>query len=165
MGQQPSVILVEVTAGGRRRTRSGVIVALALLLAGAAGVLWLGGRNPAGGAVREKSPDGVAAAYGYPLTCLSVTILATDRMYARADFNHLSRCGRYTWYPTAIFHYASGRRRTVLDAVNYVCPVASLPRPVQTELGVCDLAEVSRRAGEIRRDARQGRRRRWQPRG
>ncbi len=138
------VVVVEVTAGKgpAGRMPRGAIVALALvLLIASVGVLWLGDRIPVGGVTRERGPDGVAAAYGYPLRCLSVTILATNRTYARADFNHLTRCGRYTWYPTAIFHYASGRWRTVLDAINYVCPLASLPRPVQTELGVCDLSE------------------------
>ena len=147
MREDPSgathVVVVEVTAGERRRTPRGVIVALVLLLLiASAGLLWLGNRNAAGPVMRNRGPDGVAAVYGYPLRCLSVTILATNRTYARADFNHLSRCGRYTWYPTAIFHYASGRWRTVLDAINYVCPVASLPRPVQTDLGVCDLSGV-----------------------
>jgi len=126
---------VVVFEGARRR---GLIVAVMLVIA-LAGVVWLGDRNPAGRVLRDRGPDGVAAAYGHPLGCLSVTILAMDRTYARADFNHLSPCGRYTWYPTAIFHYASGRWRTVLDAVNYVCPVASLPPSVQTQLGVCDL--------------------------
>jgi hypothetical protein len=68
---------------------------------------------------------------------LSVTILATDRVYARADFNHFSACGRYTGYPTAIFHYVSGTWRAVLDAIGYRCPVDSLPTAVQTELDVC----------------------------
>lgn len=134
------VLLVEVAAGQRRRARPGRFRALAVLpLIAAAAVLWLGDRSPAG-ATRQRGPAGIAAAYGYPLRCLSVTILATDRAYARADFDHLSRCGRYTWYPTAIFHYAAGRWRIVLDAINYVCPVASLPRLVQSELGVCDLS-------------------------
>jgi hypothetical protein len=86
---------------------------------------------------RERGAAGVAAAYGYPLRCLSVTILAGDPAYARADFNHLRPCGRYTGYPTAIFHYQSGAWRSVLDAVSYSCPVGSLPAVVQTELGVC----------------------------
>ena len=80
----------------------------------------------------------MAAAYGYPPECLSVTILVTDRVYARADFNHLSACGRYTGYPTAIFHYVSGKWRPVLDAIGYRCPVDSLPTEVQTGLEVCE---------------------------
>ena len=126
--------------GGSATTRRAIVALVVVLLIVSAGALWLGDRNPGGGVTRDKGADGVAAAYGYPLKCLSVTILADNRTYARADFNHLSRCGRYTWYPTAIFHYVSGRWRTVLDATNYFCPVASLPRPVQSELGVCDLS-------------------------
>jgi hypothetical protein len=68
---------------------------------------------------------------------LSITILATDEAYARADFNHLRPCGRFTGYSTAIFHRVMGAWRSVLDAAGYVCPVASLPVNVQTELGVC----------------------------
>ena len=88
----------------------------------------------------ESGAAGVAAAYGYALSCLSVTVLASDRTYARADFDHLRPCGRYTGYPTAIFHYDSGAWRPVLDAVAYSCPVAYLPTVVQTELEVCQQA-------------------------
>jgi hypothetical protein len=95
------------------------------------------GPSPINSLARERGAAGVAAAYGYPVRCLSVTILAGDSAYARADFNHLRPCGRYTGYPTAIFHYQSGAWRSVLDAVAYSCPVASLPVVVQTELGVC----------------------------
>ncbi len=94
---------------------------------------------------RESGAAGVAAAYGYPLRCLSVTILATDRTYARADFNHVSASGRYTGYPTAIFHRVGGAWRTILDAVEYVCPLRSLPAAVQTELGVCALSATEPR--------------------
>ena len=68
---------------------------------------------------------------------MSITILATDQAYARADLNHLRPCGRFTGYSTAIFHRVMGAWRPVLDAAGYVCPVASLPVNVQTELGVC----------------------------
>ena len=135
------VLVVEVAAPGGHRLRPGRVPALGVaLLIAAFAVLWLADRSPAGGATRQRGAAGVAAAYGYPLRCLSVTILAQDRAYARADFDHLSRCGQYTWYPTAIFHYAAGKWRIVLDAINYACPVAPLPRPVQSELGVCDLS-------------------------
>jgi hypothetical protein len=87
--------------------------------------------------VRDPGPAGVAAAYGYPLGCLTVTLLATDRTYARADFDHRTPCGRYTGYPTAIFHYRSGAWRPVLDAIAYACPIDWLPARVQTGFGVC----------------------------
>jgi hypothetical protein len=131
------------SAPGRNGRRVDRVVALSLVLViVAAAVTWLddqgfGPRPSANPAASQSGPSGVAAAYGYPLGCLSVTILATDRTYARADFNHLSGCGRYTWYPTAIFQYVSGRWQPILDAVEYQCPVASLPRVVQVQLAVC----------------------------
>jgi hypothetical protein len=164
----PQIVLVEITvlpdpdsrtrreriAGVRRVIRRRAIVALALVLVlvlailGAAGGTLLGdrdaGRQLVNALARERGPAGVAAAYGYPLGCLSVTILATDHAYARADFNHMSPCGRYTGYPTAIFHYVTGAWRPVLDAIDYVCPVDSLPAAIQTELDVC-LQASSRR--------------------
>lgn len=152
----PEAILVEIRVLGdpdartfrerivaiQKVTRWPAIVALVLLVAilAMAGTL-LGGpdgaRHVVSALAREKGPAGVAAASGYPLRCLSVTILATDQAYARADFNHLRPCGRFTGYSTAIFHRVMGAWRPVLDAAGYVCPVASLPVVVQTELGVC----------------------------
>jgi hypothetical protein len=85
----------------------------------------------------EKGPAGVAAAYGFPLRCLAVTILPTNPTYARADFNHRSPCGHYAGYPTAIFRYTAGMWHPVLDALGYRCPVRALPVEVQTRLGVC----------------------------
>jgi hypothetical protein len=123
-------------------TRWRAIVALALLVAilATAGTL-LGdpdrGRHVVSALARESGPAGVAATYGYPLRCLSITILATDHSYARADFNHMSPCGRFTGYATAIFHRVMGAWRPALEALGYACPVASLPIDVQTELGVC----------------------------
>lgn len=123
-----------------RRRLAGLALALVLAIAAAAAI-WLSGRNAERPLVnpvaRERGPAGVAAAYGYPLDCLTITVVMTDRTYARADFNHLSPCGRYMGYPTAIFHYASGRWRPLLDAISYQCPVDSLPTDVQTALGVC----------------------------
>jgi hypothetical protein len=125
----------------RRAPRRCAIPVLALVLTmSTVATVWLGDRHVGSRVVstaREPGPAGVAAAYGYPLRCLRVTIVAADDNYARADFNHLSPCGRYTWYPTAIFHYDSGAWRPVLDAAAYSCPVHSLPAAVQTELEVC----------------------------
>ena len=129
----------------RAVARPRVIVALAIA---AAAALCLGGGNARrpllNALVRDSGPAGVAAAYGYPLGCLSVTILSTDHTYARADFNHLTPCGRYTGYPTAIFHYHLGRWRSVLDVIAYVCPVDWLPAEVQTGLNVCQQASGER---------------------
>jgi hypothetical protein len=105
-----------------------------------------GARHVVSALARERGPAGVAAAYGYPLRCLTITILATDQAYARTDFNHLRPCGRFTGYSTAIFHRVMGAWRPVLDAAGYVCPVASLPVNVQTELGVCLQPTIQLRA-------------------
>jgi hypothetical protein len=117
-----------------------LVLAIAAIGAVITGVL-VGRRN---GAVRSESAGarhagaaGVAAAYGYPLRCLSVTIAPTNPMYARADFDRRSLCGRYDGSVTAIFHRVDDAWRPVLDATIYSCPVPSLSAAVQTELGVC----------------------------
>jgi hypothetical protein len=149
-------VLIEVTAlpgpgaprfsqllPGLARPRSYAFGLLALLLASVALVIATGHGHriaqprSASALAREKGPAGVAAAYGFPLRCLAVTILPVNRTYARADFNHRSPCGHYAGYPTAIFRYAGGRWHPVLDALGYRCPVRALPVEVQTRLGVC----------------------------
>ena len=115
-----------------------------MLAIGAIGVLaaivalWLGGgsaqhRDP----VAARGPAGVAAAYGYPLGCLSVTILATERTYARADLSHALGCGRTTGYAPAIFHYVAGRWRLVPDAIGYMCFSGAVPAVVEEGLHLC----------------------------
>jgi hypothetical protein len=96
-----------------------------------------GQRHGAHALAGEGGPAGVAAAYGFPLRCLRVTILTPGDSYARADFNHASHCGLYAWDPTAIFHWVTGSWRTVLNADQYHCPVGTLPAVVQTRLDVC----------------------------
>jgi hypothetical protein len=88
-------------------------------------------------AAHEPGSAGVAAAYGYPLRCLTVTIASADRSYARADYNRVSACGRYDGTATAIFRRVDGEWRPVLDATGYSCPIASLSRAVAAELAVC----------------------------
>jgi hypothetical protein len=88
-------------------------------------------------AARDSGPLGVAAAYGYPLRCLSVTVAPGHRSYARADYNRVSACGRYDGTVTAIFHRVDGEWRPVLDVTGYSCPIASLSRAVAAELDVC----------------------------
>lgn len=96
-----------------------------------------GGAIREASAARQRGPAGVAAAYGYPLRCLSVTIPLHDPGFARADFDRALQCGQFTGDPTAIFKRVHGWWRPLLDAVVYSCPVRSMPPRVQTELAVC----------------------------
>jgi hypothetical protein len=125
----------------RRRVReripqaSTIAVAAAIVAIAAAAVYDPGSEvlSPA----HASGAAGVAAAYGYPLRCLSVTTSSSNTSYARADFDRRSACGRYDWSVVAIFHRAGGLWRPVLDASTYRCPVASLPAAVQRQLSVC----------------------------
>lgn len=132
---------LRIAGSGRAVGRRAVAVLAPVLAIALTASVWLGARSSQGASVnpltRIRGPAGVAAAYGYPPGCLSVTILETDPTYARADFNHQRLCGRYAGYPTAIFHYRSGIWRPVLVAATYLCPVDSLPATVQRQLGVC----------------------------
>lgn len=94
-------------------------------------------RRPGRGPARQPGALGVAAAYGYPARCLSIDFAPGDLLYARADFDHRTTCGRFAGYPTAIFHRVDGAWRPVLEALGYACPVPALPVRVQTELAVC----------------------------
>jgi hypothetical protein len=132
----------------RARARAvllGVFVAAAI---GATAAVAIGARHgggrPRSAYLRAVSPRahlpgaaGVAAAYGYPAHCLTITISAIDRTFARADFNHASLCGRFAGDPTAIFYRSGGAWRLVLDAVDYQCPVGTIPGVVQRALAVC----------------------------
>lgn len=99
------------------------------------------GRHPAQRArppITSAGPVGVAAAYGYPRRCLSITILPDYPQYARADFDHSRPCGRYTGYSTAIFLRVDHVWRLVLNTTGYSCPVRGLPARAQAALGVCE---------------------------
>jgi hypothetical protein len=162
MGQQtpadsdaPQVVVVEVTVhsspagdgdggggGHRGLTRRRAVVAIGAI--GAIGVLaaivgmWLGGASGRhGDSVTARGPAGVAAAYGYPLGCLSVTILAADRTYARADLSHAAGCGRITGYAPAIFHYVAQGWRLVPNAIGYMCNPGAVPAVVERGLNLC----------------------------
>jgi hypothetical protein len=135
-----------------RRAYGICVVAAAVIAAAAAIVVTASG---GGGVTRphelnrptdEGGPTGIAAAYGYPTRCLSVTIASSDHAFARADFNHGSPCGRYAGDPTAIFHVVDGAWRPVLEAVSYPCPAVGIPPAVQRELEVCPSLTRSRRA-------------------
>jgi hypothetical protein len=146
----PQVLTVEVTVashgrppggGGSRAWRRpalaigaiGVICALAVIAAGLVGGGSARHRDP----VTARGPAGVAAAYGYPLGCMSVKIPAADRTYARADLTHAAGCGGITGYAPAIFHYVAGRWRLVPDAIGYMCNRESVPAPVDQALELC----------------------------
>ena len=122
----------------------GLVAALAGLLvaAGALGVVATASRHHArrltSRAVHAAGPAGAAAAYGYPMPCLSITVPPSHPSYARADFNHGEPCGRYTGFTTAILHRVNGAWHVVLDATSYSCPLPAIPLAVQAALGVCD---------------------------
>jgi hypothetical protein len=138
-GITPSDVQITVIAGpaARRFTRArvfGGVGALAgLAVAAALLVTVLAGSHAA---PRRGAPT-VAAAYGYPPVCLAISFARSDPSYARADFDHDNVCGRFSGYATAIFHRVGGGWRPALLALSYSCPVASLPRTVQAELGIC----------------------------
>lgn len=101
-------------------------------------VIWLAGRQAQDrDSVTARGPNGVAAAYGYPLGCMSVTISAADRTYARADLSHAAGCGRITGYAPAIFHYVAGRWRLVPDAIGYMCNASAMPAVVERGFDLC----------------------------
>jgi hypothetical protein len=140
----PPSVEITIVAGARARSawmlRRAHAPALAVLGAAIGALVALGtGAAPharVGG--RDPGPVGVAAACGYPPRCLTITMLAGDPTYARADFNRGAACGRFDGYVTAIFVYRDGRAwRPALEATTYSCPVASLPRLVQAKLSVC----------------------------
>jgi hypothetical protein len=140
--------------GGRRRRHrliaSGGPLRRGLLIGGlaaAALVATVGIAARPGGRARSAStvgvagariagPAGVAAAYRYPLSCLTVKVADHDA-YARAWLDRASPCWRYGAYVTAIFHRVDGTWRIVLDTATYSCPVRSLPTVVQAQLSVC----------------------------
>jgi hypothetical protein len=125
--------------------RHRVVIAVLVLVASAIGAVvsevpaneTSGARRSVNAGARERGAAGVAAAYGHPLRCLSITVALHDSAYARADFSRAASCGRYGGYATAIFHWVDGGWRPVLDSLHYGCPAADVPRAVQAELGVC----------------------------
>ena len=144
------VVTVEVTvaSNGRPRRDGGAPgrrrVALAIGAIGAIGALttvaavWLGGGSARhADPVTARGPAGVAAAYGYPLGCMSVKIPAADRTYARADLTHAAGCGGITGYAPAFFHYVAGRWRLVPNAIGYMCNPDVAPAAVVQGLDLC----------------------------
>ena len=109
------------------------------MLAAAAliGAVWRAGGPWPNAQAMVAGPAGVAAAYGDPLHCVSVTIAGPDRAYARVDLDRAAACGRFGWGDTAVFRRSDGAWRRVLDASSYTCPAAAVPRAVQVELSIC----------------------------
>ena len=97
------------------------IFALMLALAALGAALWgaLEGERPARGgapaAETHAALAGIAAAYGYPPRCLSVTLSASNPAYAHAHIDQRGRCARYRGYINASFHRIDGAWRLVLD--------------------------------------------------
>ncbi len=129
-----------------RRHKS--LVAVLVLVAGAIGAVvsdvlvtgTRGAQRAVNARARERGAPGVAAAYGHPLRCLSITIAPRDPAYARADFNDAAPCGRFGGYPTAIFHRVNGIWRPALYTLHFSCPAPYLPPAIQAELAVCPLS-------------------------
>ncbi len=98
------------------RAVGGLLIAIAALGA-AAGAL-----EGARGSSRDRASPanhaaaaGVAAAYGYPLRCLTVTISAGYPAYAAAHVDRGRGCARYHGYVNASFHRIDGSWRLLLD--------------------------------------------------
>jgi hypothetical protein len=117
----PADVRVTVTTGPRgerpgSRTAFSAALLIALLGAIAAGVSLAdrGGGARTAGDPRAAAPA-VAAAFGYPLRCLTVTIYPSDPSYARAHVDPSRGCERYGGYVNASFHLVRGTWRLVLD--------------------------------------------------
>jgi hypothetical protein len=112
-------LLGSIRAIARRRAISVVAVAAGVLAASIAGALvgWGTGehRSASAAQVGGEGPAGVAAAYGYPLRCLTITISAASPDYARAHVDRARGCARYHGYVNASFHRIGGTWRLVLD--------------------------------------------------
>jgi hypothetical protein len=146
----PHVVTVEVTVASHGRPPRNHVSAARRRVALAIGtIVAIGGLaaivavSLGGGSARHadpgtaRGPAGVAAAYGYPLGCMSVTIPAADRTYARVDLSHAAGCGGITGYAPAIFHYIAGRWRLVPDAIGYMCNREAVPAAVDQAFELC----------------------------
>lgn len=105
--------------GGARRILP-VLVALAAaglvaILVGAPRTHPISSDRPNAAGARAAGTGAVAAAFGYPHRCLSITISPADRDYATAHVDHQGQCARYHGYVNASFHRVDGVWRLVLD--------------------------------------------------
>jgi hypothetical protein len=159
---QANVVQITVIPGPRvARRPSGmpirprVIAAVAVSLVAVLAAALLLGTSLIGGHARTGVSDGpvqvplrgthgVAAAYAYPLRCLSVSIALHDPRFVRADFDRLLPCD--VDYSTAVFRRVHGRWVPVLGDRRRSCHARSLPWRVQWDLAVC-AAELRQHAG------------------
>lgn len=121
----------------RRRVALALVVAVALAGAVLVASALLNALRGAPSGARAPGAAGVAAAYRYPLACLSVTISSVDRRYAVARLDRASPCWRYGAYATVIFHRVDGAWRLAPGNGARSCPLPSLPAAVGQQLGVC----------------------------
>ncbi len=121
----------------RKVAFAGLVGIVGAMLAGAFGVDGNSGTREAIWGVREPGRSGVAAAYGYPTTCLRVRISAINPAFARADADHSGSCGYDIGFPTALFRRFNGEWHPVLYVISYRCPLPSIPAPVQSQLSLC----------------------------
>ena len=111
----------------------------------------------AAAATRPATPAAaaeIAAAYGYPLGCLRITIAAADPAYARAHLDRTSAggCARYRGYLNASLHRVDGTWRLVLDEGQLFVPNDLLARCRGT--GCQGRRRPARRPGFDKRSAR-----------
>jgi hypothetical protein len=152
----PADVRVTVTSGRRQPAvaRHGPLLLLIVAAAVLAALALRSGHHAASGAraPRPQTPGapGVAAAFRYPLGCLSVRIESGDPEYATARLNRASPCWRYGVYVTAIFRRVDGVWRLVLYARSNACPPRSLPAAVKAQVGVCTAANANQRRRRAR---------------
>lgn len=132
---------------GRRSGRTVLALAIVVALVAAVALALAGGHaavraHPAARAVpgaRATAPGaaGVAAAYGYPLGCLIVSIARGDPEYASARLERADPCWRIGVYGVALFRREQGAWRLIAQTAATRCDVRAVPRRVLEPLGAC----------------------------
>lgn len=124
--------LVSIGAVASARTIGALALTVAVLGAIIVGALEGDVTREHGGAraaqARAAGPAGVAAAYGYPLRRLSITISASNPAYARAHVDRTSACAQHHGYVNASFHWIGGTWSLVLDEGQLFVPNDLLAR-------------------------------------
>jgi hypothetical protein len=101
-------------------------LAAAALLAGALHTSATGASRSTALPARGAATGAVAAAFGYPHRCLSITISPADPDYASAHVDRAGACARYRGYVNASFHRVEGVWRLVLDEGQLFVPNSRL---------------------------------------